>query len=63
MTGAYICPICGGTIAAEFIDGDKIIVIRTKRRSTVLVHNDCIISQQRKGDQNEYKERKEKQRN
>lgn len=62
MTGAYECPICGKSIAAGFIDEDNIIIIKTKRRSTVLVHKDCISSHQRKGEQNEYKERKEKQR-
>lgn len=62
MTGAYECPICGKMIAAGFIDEDKIIVIRTKRRSTVLVHKECAMRHAMKGDQNEYKERKEEQR-
>ena len=41
----YDCPICGKTITEN--DSD-IITIKTKRRSTVLVHMACYQSQTRK---------------
>lgn len=38
------CPLCGQTITIDdSLEHDGVIKIRTKRRSTVLVHKDCYI--------------------
>ena len=48
MYGAYTCPLCGKDIVfcseGEYQDTDT-IKIRTKRRSTVLVHKECYQNQ------------------
>ena len=44
--GAYTCPLCGGSIVWDTLTNDPdIIKIRTKRRSTVLVHKECYQNQ------------------
>lgn len=37
-----ICPVCGEMIVYRKDQDDSIIFIKTRRRSTVLVHKDCI---------------------
>lgn len=42
ICGVYSCPICGGLIVYDNKDNRGLVIIKTKRRSTVLVHKDCI---------------------
>lgn len=47
MNSIYTCPVCGRLIVPDYEDKEKLIVIRTKRRSTVLVHKTCASSTQK----------------
>ncbi len=41
IAGVYSCPICGELILYDNENDKGLIIIKTKRRSTVLVHKSC----------------------
>lgn len=41
IAGVYCCPICGELILYDNENDKGLIIIKTKRRSTVIVHKYC----------------------